>query len=295
MIQFRRIALSDKVWIDELLSYSDFRGAEYCFTNLFIWESVFNSQIARFEDFILFTSGEGESRRYLLPAGRGDYSKVLEILKQDAINNSAPFVIIGIPQNMISIVKEVFPMAEITPIRNSFDYIYESEKLVSLAGKKLQPKRNLLARFKDLQDCSFEEIDSININECKVFTQKWCKEVGGCKDNHSLHSELCAVGVALKNFSDLKLWGGLIRYKGEVVAYSMGEALNSDTVIVHIEKATSSLKGVYQAINNEFVKRFALEHKYVNREDDAGDEGLRRAKESYYPVFMQEKYSAKII
>ncbi len=294
MIDFKKIEISDKVWIDELLSYTDYRGAEYCFTNLFIWETVFNSRIARYKDFILFTSGEGDSTRYLLPAGRGDLKEALQLLENDAHERGVPFTLIGIDPSVKDEVSKVYPNALFSPERGSFDYIYESEKLISLAGKKLQSKRNHLARFRELEGWVYEEITPQNIGECIAFNKIWCKQNGGCIEDSSLKSELCAVKRAMENFFDLKLKGGLLRLNGEVVAYTVGEPINSDTVIVHIEKAFSEIRGAYQMINREFAERIAKDYAYINREDDAGDEGLRKAKLSYHPIFLQEKYSAKI-
>lgn len=295
MLEFKKISLTDKSWVDELLKFSDFRGAEYNFTNLFIWEPVFESKICRFKDFLLLTSGTGENTRYLFPAGKGDYKEVLSVLAEDAKLKRVPFIIIGIPPEMVDTVKSFFPENNgVDPVRDSFDYVYESEKLITLSGKKLQPKRNHLARFTELLNWSYEVIDEKNLEECVQFTEGWCIEVGGCEGNKSLSSELCAVGRALTHFFELKLSGGLIRLDGRVVAYSIGEKLNSDTLIIHIEKASASIRGAYQAINREFAQRNAAGLKYINREDDAGDLGLRQAKTSYYPAFMQEKYIAKI-
>ncbi len=295
MLEFKKISLTDKSWVDELLKFSDFRGAEYNFTNLFIWEPVFESKICRFKDFLLLTSGTGENTRYLFPAGKGDYKEVLSVLAEDAKLKRVPFIIIGIPPEMVETVKSIFPEnIGVDPVRDSFDYVYESEKLITLSGKKLQPKRNHLARFTELLNWSYEVIDEKNLEECVQFTEGWCIEVGGCEGNKSLSSELCAVGRALTHFFELKLSGGLIRLDGRVVAYSIGEKLNSDTLIIHIEKASASIRGAYQAINREFAQRNAAGLKYINREDDAGDLGLRQAKTSYYPAFMQEKYIAKI-
>lgn len=295
MLDFKKISLTDKSWVDELLKFSDFRGAEYNFTNLFIWEPVFESKICRFKDFLLLTSGAGENTRYLFPAGKGDYKEVLSELAEDAKVKNAPFILIGIPPEMVETVKSIFPEnIGVDPVRDSFDYVYESEKLITLSGKKLQPKRNHLARFTELPNWSYEVIDEKNLEECVQFTEGWCIEVGGCEGNKSLSSELCAVGRALTHFFELKLSGGLIRLDGKVVAYSIGEKLNSDTLIIHIEKASASIRGAYQAINREFAQRNASGLMYINREDDAGDLGLRQAKTSYYPAFMQEKYIAKI-
>ncbi|MDD2491947.1 MAG: phosphatidylglycerol lysyltransferase domain-containing protein [Bacteroidales bacterium] len=292
MIEFREIVLEDKEWIEKVLASSDFRGAEYCFTNLYIWQEVFKSKISRHKDFLLFTSGFGEETRYLFPPGEGDLKEVISLLEADSIERGVPFKMIGLPPEAKSMVEELFP-GEFTfsATRNSFDYIYESEKMISLSGKKLQSKRNHLNRFLETPNWSYEEINPDNIQDVRDFTVRWCI-ANGCKENQSKMWEICAVNKALSNFFDLKLNGGLIKVDGEIVAYAAGEKINSDTLIVHIEKADSNFRGAYQAINREFAIRHATNLKFINREDDAGEEGLRKAKESYYPAFMQEKYAA---
>lgn len=295
MIDFKKIEISDKPWIDELLACSDFKGAEYCFTNLFIWDEVYHSKIARYKDFLLLTSGSGEETKYLYPAGKGDIKEVLEFLEADAKERGVPFTLIGITADTKPVIEQLMPGAfKYEAVRNSFDYIYESEKLITLSGKKLQPKRNHLNNFIKLEGWSYEDITAENLNECIEYTNAWCK-VNGCGENLSLMWECCAVNKALSHFFELGLKGGLIRLDGKVIAYTVGEAINSDTVIVHIEKAEADIRGSYQAINNQFIQRLAAGYQYVNREDDAGDEGLRRAKESYYPAFMLEKFYASKI
>ncbi len=98
----------------------------------------------------------------------------------------------------------------------------------------------------------------------------------------------------LENYGSLVLKGGILRVDGKIVAYTVGEKINSDTFIIHIEKAFAEIRGAYPMINREFAERIPDYIKYVNREDDAGDAGLRQAKESYYPIFMVEKFSAHL-
>lgn len=293
MIDFRKIELTDKEWIDTLLGYSDYRGAEYCFTNLFIWDGVYNSRIARHKDFLLFISGEGENARYLYPAGRGDKKEAIELLKKDALERGVKMILIGLSQEAAGELESLYPGEfSIRPYRNSFDYIYEKERLISLSGKKLQSKRNHINFFKNSYNWNFQEFSPDKAEEVKAFNLEWCREVD-CSQSESLDLETCAVKKCLENFAYLRLTGGILRVDGKIVAYTVGEQINSDTFIVHIEKAFASVRGAYPVINNEFVKRMPAGVKYVNREDDAGDAGLRTAKESYNPVFMQEKLSAQ--
>lgn len=292
MIEFRQIEITDKIWIDELLKYSDYRGAEYCFTNLFIWDGIYKSKIARHKDFVLLRGGAPDNFRYLYPAGRGDKREVVDFLIKNAAEQGERFMFIGIAQDTKEELMDLFPNRfEFKAIRDSFDYIYESEKLISLAGKKLQSKRNHINRFRELPDWQYEDLTPDKIPEVVNFNSKWCKSVD-CDKNESLGWEACAVAKCLAFYPDLNLKGGLLRVDGDVVAYTIGEAVNSDTVMIHIEKAFAEVRGAYPMINREFAERVAAGYKYISREDDAGDAGLRQAKESYYPVFMQEKYSA---
>ncbi len=277
-----------------MLKFSDYRGAEYCFTNLFIWDSIYKSAIARYKDFLLFISGEGDGVRYLYPAGRGDKREVIEYLIQDASERKVKLVFIGLSPEAKNELSELFTgRFEFKPIRNSFDYIYESDKLITLSGKKLQSKRNHINRFKELPDWTYEELTNDKIPDIIEFNAKWCKDFD-CSKNNSLGWETCAVAKCLANYPLLNLRGGILKTGRKIVAYTIGEQINSDTYIVHIEKAFAEVRGAYPMINREFAERVAADCKYISREDDAGDEGLRRAKESYYPVFMQEKYAAKL-
>ena len=179
-------------------------------------------------------------------------------------------------------LEEMFPgRYEFSPVRRSFDYLYETEKMVSLAGKKYQPKRNFISRFKaqnpgwtyeSIRPDGDPELCRRQIEECRTMTDEWCA-LNGCIHNESMQMEACAVRKALEDFVPLRL-------------------LNSDTFIVHVEKAFSDVTGAYPMINRTFLEHEAAGLQYVNREDDAGDEGLRKAKLSYHPAYMLEKYLA---
>lgn len=294
MLEFRQIKIEDKIWADSLLKISDFRGAEYCFTNLFIWDGIYQSKIGRYKDFLLLRTGSAPDFRYLYPAGSGDVKEVIELMIEDAAQNSSSFTLIGVTDQTAQVLNSLFPdRFNFNPVRDSFDYIYESEKLISLSGKKLQPKRNHLNFFASNNNWSYDELSSDMISEIKEFNQEWCERVE-CKKIETLSWESCAVEKCLDNYHLLNLRGGVLRVDGKIVAYTIGEVINSDTVIVHIEKAFSEVRGAYPMINREFLSRTAEGYKYVNREDDIGDEGLRKAKESYYPIFMLEKFYAKL-
>ncbi len=297
-LEFKNIEISDKGWVDPLLAVSAFRGTEYCFTTLFIWASHYGTKIGRYGDFLLIRSESSDSFHYIFPAGKGDLKEVLLLMEEDAARNGKKFEL-SVSMENIDSVREVFPDRYVfSEVRNSFDYIYDVQTLISLSGKKYQPKRNFISRFKQQSGWSYESFSFEDpskaqglIRECMTMNDEWCR-INGCIHNNSMLSESCAVRNALKHFVELQLRGGLLRIDGRVVAYTIGEPIGADSFIVHIEKAFSDITGAYPMINRSFLAHEAGNAKYVNREDDAGDEGLRKAKLSYHPAFMLEKYLA---
>ncbi|HJB43907.1 MAG TPA: DUF2156 domain-containing protein [Candidatus Coprenecus merdipullorum] len=299
--EFKDIELSDKEWADPLLAVSDYRATEYCFTSLYIWARFFGTRIARWKDWLLIRSdGEEGCANYIFPAGNGDIAEVLDTLEEDAARIWRRPVLWTVA-DVKARLEERFPgRYEFSPVRRSFDYIYETEKMVSLAGKKYQPKRNFISRFKaqnpgwtyeSIRPDGDPELCRRQIEECRTMTDEWCA-LNGCIHNESMQMEACAVRKALEDFVPLRLCGGMLHSGGRLVAYTLGERLNSDTFIVHVEKAFSDVTGAYPMINRTFLEHEAAGLQYVNREDDAGDEGLRKAKLSYHPAYMLEKYLA---
>lgn len=296
--EFKDIELSDKEWADPLLAVSDYRATEYCFTSLYIWAGT---RIARWKDWLLIRSdGEEGCANYIFPAGSGDIAEVLDTMEEDAARIGRRPVL-WIIADVKARLEEMFPgRYEFSPVRRSFDYLYETEKMISLAGKKYQPKRNFISRFKaqnpgwtyeSIRPDGDPELCRRQIEECRTMTDEWCA-LNGCIHNESMQMEACAVRKALEDFVPLRLCGGMLRSGGRLVAYTLGERLNSDTFIVHVEKAFSDVTGAYPMINRTFLEHEAAGLQYVNREDDAGDEGLRKAKLSYHPAYMLEKYLA---
>jgi len=296
MINFKQIELKDKKWIDPLLTAADMRGCHHNFVNLFAWSAIYNYQAACLEDYLLVKGEYGEDQGYFYPAGQGNLRTVLEAMGRDAAGRGSDFVLIGLSPENIIVLNSLFPgNFEYREMRDSFDYVYLLDKLVNLTGKEYQAKRNHINRFKKSYLWSYEEINSENLDECWQMNVAWCLE-HGCKNDETLLNENCAVRRCFENYRALGLEGGLLRVAGRVIAYTMGDKLNSDTFDIHIEKAMGEIQGAYQMINREFAAFIHNNHPeiiFVNREEDMGNEGLRKAKLSYHPVRMEEKYLGK--
>jgi len=187
-------------------------------------------------------------------------------------------------------IEEWFPGEfQIEYDRDEADYVYEREKLVTLSGKKLHAKRNHVNKFKNTyENWSYETLTEENLEDCFQMALKWCS-MNGCRDDQGKSSEFCVTQNSLRLFKELELTGGILRVDGEIVAFTIGEPLCDDTFVVHIEKAYADVDGAYTMINQQFVEHECEGYQYINREDDAGEEGLRKAKLSYRPAFLVEK------
>lgn len=289
MLKFRELQIEDKQLADKILYPLNYRLCEFCFGDLFLWRKIYNTEVAFENDFMFVRYMSDNKRYYLFPAGSGDIKSALQELYRQAVDEGDEFRLACVTPEMKEEIEEYFPgKFEYTPVRNSFDYIYNASDLITLAGRKLHSKRNHISRFERLGNWKYEDITKDNISLCEEMSNEWCK-INGCRNNNSLFTESCAVKQAFKHFFDLELSGGVLYLEGRIVAFSMGQKLCNDTYIVHIEKAFSDVEGAYTMINREFAAHNCKDFVYINREDDAGDEGLRKAKLSYHPAILLEK------
>ena len=179
-------------------------------------------------------------------------------------------------------------------MRDNADYIYEREKLVSLVGKKLHGKRNHIKRFQDQNPgWRYESLRDDNIEACIEMAQEWCRR-NCCTGDDGKKEELHLVIRALKNYKTLHMKGGLLRNETGVIAFTLGSPIGPDTFDVCFEKAFSEIQGAYPMINQQFVAHELQEYRYVNREEDLGVPGLRKAKLSYDPDILLEKGSVSL-
>ncbi len=291
MLEFRDIAISDKEKINSALKKSDFRGCEYSFANNMAWRRLSGSKISFFKDFYISCAFDAEDDipTFTFPAGEGDYCELFTELKNFTSALGKPLRICGVTDAFLPLFHELFPgQFECELDRDSSDYIYRSSDLINLAGKKYHAKRNHLARFRGL-DYTFTPIGENDIDDCITFcTMTYNNKADS--DSHSFVAEQYAINTYFTYFNELDLKGGIIRIDGKVAAVTVGEGLNSDTFCVHIEKADTSYNGIYAGINNAFAARFAADYEYINREEDLGIEGLRKAKLSYNPAFILNKH-----
>jgi uncharacterized protein len=293
MIPFKTIDLEDRIWIDPLLSVEQIPSEEYSFTYSYIWRIPYHLKVAQLNGFYLLLADRLDNQSYLFPTGQGDLKSVIESLRGDAALRGVKLhfhTLLGAQKEKL---EALFPGEfAFTELRDYSDYIYDTQSLATLAGKKLHGKRNHINRFMENNpDWAYEPITTDNIGECRAMTNLWCLQVD-CEDDEDLKKEACAIKQALENFETLRFSGGVLRVNREIIAYTIGDRLTDEIFMVHIEKAFSDIQGAYPMINQQFVLANCMNYPFVDRQDDMGVPGLRQAKLTYQPVRIVDKYMA---
>jgi len=294
-LTFSPIKLENKVLFDRLLKSGHRGSLEYNFTSNFIWREIYKLKFSQFEDSLIIMSDE-EEPSFIFPSGLDDVAPAVRAIHEYVKVRGQKLVFNTLLEEDRLKLEAAFPgKFQIEPLRDYYDYVYEAERMITLSGKKLSAKRNHINRFKvQNPNWTYEEITRDNIDEAHEMSIIWCK-LAGCRDNEDLYDESCAVEQAFKHYFDLGLQGGLLRSEGKVIAFTMGQPLSDSTYLIHIEKAYHDIQGAYQLINQQFAEANCADFQYINREDDSGDEGLRRAKLSYYPAELVIKNKATLI
>jgi hypothetical protein len=285
--------MSDKEAFEDCLKGTNYRITEVSFAVLYIWRDKYGCEVC-FDDGFLYVRYNFDNKyKYTFPIGKGDFRRALSGLEEHFAERGEELRLDLLCDEMREKLEEEFPGRFLfEELRDSADYIYRAESLSTLAGKKLHSKRNFINRFKLENEgrWSFDDIRAEDIGELNEYEKHWRR------DNRTSEGDLDAENRAIKellsNMDRLGAFGGILRLDGRIIGFSVGSRLTGDTADVHIEKAEWMIPGAYQTLNNEFIKRFCGEYEYINREDDMGIEGLRKAKLSYYPDEIKMKYSA---
>lgn len=275
--------LNDKLLVDAALKVSPQRLSDYNFTNLWMWDSLRHYQLVQREGFLLIQFAEGNQTVFLYPLGEDDRPSLIKKLTQE----HRPFRMRAIPEEAL----EELAFLPLTPEEDRFDYLYNFDDLLNLPGNAYQSKRNLIHQFERDYDFTFEEISEGNLPQVIHAEEKWFQEYG--KEKKDMKWEHMAALRALENFTALDLRGGAIFVGNQIVAYSFGEYINPDILLIHEEKAFVSYHGAYQTINQQMLKHLP-KVPFVNREEDLGKTNLHKVKESYHPVQHLKKYQILI-
>jgi hypothetical protein len=274
--------------------------SEFTFTNLFMWRNYYNFLFMEFnKHLVLFSYDYLKSRRKPINTDSRDYiyffppiGPTPDEIIIELFENLGNIEVHRVPEDICENLKRSTRFTELNlecfEDRNNWDYVHSKEEILTLAGNKYRQNRRWLQKFLDDYNYEFQLLTDSLIEKCKELQLEWCI-IRACTEDESLEAEQEAIYEALDNFDNLGFNGGILCVDDKCAAYTFGEMLNDKTLVIHIEKAHLEYEGAYQAINNFFLKNCCVNAIYVNREQDLGIEGLRRAKESYKPIKMNKK------
>lgn len=290
MLEFKSLDISQKNQYDSFLRKYKKQGCEYNFANLYLW----GRQRATFhQGNIAFFSQFNRKSVYLFPLG-DNLKPTLDAIIHDAQTRGIPCRLTGLSQDDCALLQQLYPgQFRYHYDRDSFDYVYAIDDLAELKGRKYQRKRNHLNRFRILfHDYTTEPITEETIPQVTAMLEKWYADRQNADPTADFHMERAAVSKALRHWQELDMEGIVLKYQGKILAMTMGSPLSEDTFDVQFEKALEEADGAYPAINNAFAQYLRDKYpalKWLNREDDLGLEGLRKAKLSYSPDHMVDK------
>jgi uncharacterized protein len=288
--KFKPLEMEHKEIFRRFLSLDPPSISELTFTNLFIWKHYYHPVWIEQDDCLLIILNPEKAAPFgMQPVGKGNKKKALETLCNELKNFTEKVRICRVSEDFINRHidnDEYFYQLD----RDNSDYVYESRELIELSGRRFHRKKNHLNAF--IKNCKFEYLALTTelAGDVLGMQEEWCR-LRECSQTPGLLDEDFAVRVALTNFEALDYKGGAIRIDSRIEAFSLGEQLNPDSAVIHLEKANPDIPGLYAAINQLFALNAWSGLEYINREQDLGIEGLRKAKESYYPHHMVNKYT----
>jgi hypothetical protein len=278
-LEFKKLTLDEIDFVRPIYHKYYDGSCDMTIGGTFMWREFYNSEYAFEDNTLFFRITEDGKTTYEYPIGPDEDRALKKLGKVDFSFLSKPHM---------EKIRALYPDAEVIEERDYFEYIYDASSLITLSGKKLSGQRNHVNRFKRLYpNYEFIEINENNIEKAIEFFSYY--DLVASKKSESAIEDREKTIELLNNFKRYYLLGGMLLVDGKVVGASLGEKVGN-TLIVHVEKALIEYSGVYPTLTNCFNKRFGTDVEFINREDDAGDEGLRKNKLSYHPIKLFEKY-----
>lgn len=297
---FRDIDMESRELLNPYFDLVDYEACEYCFNTLYMWQHLYKTGYYIGDGFaVIVAEYEGNTFSILPLAKKEDMPRVIKFVIDYFEKEQKKIYFRGITKEVVDYLKENYPdKFDYTEERDLFDYVYDGDSMRELKGRKNVKKRNHINYFLKEYEGRFEYrlLDENDFDACLKLVEEWTsnKEENGQVDEE-MEEELIGIKKLFNSFpvikDKLKIAGIFI--DGKLEAFTMGEYLNPNMALIHIEKANPSIRGLYPYINQQFLVKEFSDVEFVNREEDLGIEGLRKAKLSYHPVKFVEKYTVR--
>ncbi len=289
---FEPVSSIHRPLFEEMIRREDSQNSCESFGNVYLWDLLCRRNVTRLGNRLGLEYMCPRGTFYAFPLGDGPLVPAVEALRERAAFRGVALRLWGMSRREAELLEQEYPGAfTVSEDRNNFDYIYRTEALATLSGKKLHGKRNHCNRFEKENEWSFSPLSPEHFDACREILAAWDRE----NEQEINPEEGQAIERVFREWDALGMLGGVLYAGGRPVAFTVGEQLREDTVDVHFEKAVRGLPGAYPMIAREFA-RYVQEALpgalFLNREEDMGEPGLRRAKEEWYPEYLLEKYTA---
>lgn len=297
-MDFSEITIRDKEIFDKYLALYNPLASEFTFTNFFMWREYYNFMYKIVDELLcVIAKPPGQDPYALMPFGnikRDNFLEAVRHLKEYFSKKGWNLVFQKVAeQDLIQLSSIGIPQSDMVYDRDNSDYLYLTDDLVNLRGKKFHAKRNHINKFNRLYEFEYVPMHEELAGECLRIMRDWCIS-RDCDCQKGEYCERHANEEVLNNYGLLGLKGALIKVDGVFEAFTIGEMLNRDTAVIHIEKANFTIDGLYAVINQQFCQNEWAHTTYINREQDLGQQGLRKSKLSYNPVMMIKKYTVYV-
>ncbi|MCC3867592.1 DUF2156 domain-containing protein [Terrisporobacter mayombei] len=297
---FKDINMECREMLNPYFDLVDYEACEYCFNTLYMWQHLYKTGYYIGDGFaVIVAEYEGNTFSILPLAKKEDMPRVIQFVVDYFEKEQKKIYFRGITQEVVDFLKENYPgKFNYIEERDLFDYVYDGESMRELKGRKNVKKRNHINYFKKEYEGRYEYrlLDEKDFDACLELVQEWTsnKEENDAVDEE-MEEELIGIKKLFENYSILKdkLKIAGIFIDGKLEAFTMGEYINPNMALIHIEKANPIIRGLYPFINQQFLVNEFSDAEFINREEDLGIEGLRKAKLSYHPVRFVEKYTVR--
>lgn len=293
MLDFKLIEKSEISEFEKYYDYSTALGCDLNVLNAYLWRNEYNIKFAIFEQTLVkaYFNDDDTVWGYCMPTGKSVRNALYAIMDDAKERGISPYMVM-LTTGQRGMLESTFPSRfEYTRSPENQDYIYVTEELVTLAGKKFHAKRNHISKFyKTYSDAHFETLSNSNKTDAWNVVEEWCKENSIDINNYE---EANVIKEALEIGDDFDMKGAVLYVDKKPVAMTLGSEISPLVFDINFEKALREYDGVYSVINNEFAK-LLTSYKYINREEDMGLEGLRKSKLSYNPLIILDRFNAKL-
>ena len=289
-MDFRPLTMAEKPLVDAAFAKHQPEISELTFTNLSCWRSKRQALLAEYEDGLVFLAREGERSYLLPPTCHCDATAAVRTVFDYAGGAGIAPCVERVPEAMAEeLARAGFKVEE---DRANWDYVYRVSDLALLEGRHYDGKRSFVRQALASHQCEYRRMTAENVSDCLALETSWCN-LRHCEQDPGLEAEQRTITSCFGNWAELLLIGGAVLVEGKIQAFAIGERLNPTAAVVHFEKANPEMRGMYQLINQWFCQNELSEFVHVNREQDLGIEGLRKAKESYDPHHIVRKFTVR--